>query len=640
MGLPPVPFANPDPERLDWVWLEAISPGDKSFPAGFPSTTNEALRREGPRWVLTQGYYVADWIEAHCVYTDGKWISRPTKLMAWEERLLVEGFEVDHGSLLRRYRWWLVGLPKKNGKTELAAWLGLYMLHGDQEPAPFVVAVAASEEQADLVFGAASTCVELSPDLRQVMKAEAKRIILPGVPRARMQRVAAAAGTNDGKNIHCVICDELHEFAPGKHEQVWNILTNGLGARDQPIVIQITTAGNDEETVCKRQYDLLVEIRDGAIVDDTFYGVWFEAPRFYPDGRVDVDGQRVEVPYDSEDAIRLSNPSFGVTMTMKFFEDQRRKKTEAVYRRYFLNQWTEADEIWEGAQHWDDCAGVPMLRKYDPLCVGIDIAHRHDATAIVYGQWNEQDGKCHIRQSIWENPYGPRDARHATWRLDLREVEDYLRELHTSFPEPAREDEEDNPLPGPAFFYDPMLFERSAQVLRDDGLNMLEYPQSELRMTEASQRLFELVKGGLLVHDGDEVMRRHIRSTAVKETNRGWRMTRSSGTRRPNDGAIAGAIATLEATRGIALDDWDTVPQLSFGDAAPVDREIAGTQPAPRTQTGPEPGQQTYRFFYTDGEIELIYAPNQALAVGAAVGLAEGKRLMRAELLADQPTGS
>jgi len=445
-----------------------------------------------------------------------------------------------------------------------------------------------------------------------------------------MQRVAAAAGTNDGKNIHCVGVDELHELVGKKLEQVWNILTNGLGAREQPMIWQITTAGIDEDTVCRRQYTLLQDIRDGVIEDDTFWGVWFECPKHYPDGRVDDAGNPVEVPYDSQDAVELCNPSFGSILSWPFYKDQLTKKTEATYRRYFLNQWTESDEIWEGADYWDDNAGDPVLDETTPLYMAVDMSIKHDASALVRAQWSPSRAHCQVTQTIWENPYSRRHPKHKEWRMSVSEIEDEIRDYARRFPESAAMDDEDYPIPGPAVFYDPMFFERSAQVLRDEGINMVEFPQTELRMTEASQRLFELVKQALIEHDGNPVAKQHVRASAVKETNRGWRITRSSGTRRANDFTIACAMATLEATRGVELDEWDQAPTLTI----PPEGGNAGKIPSGRPkQKGPLPGQETFRFYYTDGSDETVYAPDQRLAMEALLGVRQGKHIRRGEML-------
>ena len=178
----------------------------------------------------SQGARVCRFIEQYCCFTNGEWIGRPFRLQPWQRRIIYELFEVGDDDV-RRYRWALVGVPKKNGKTELAAALALYFLLGDDEPSPLVVCAAASDEQADLVYGAAKTMVTMSPTLSQICTPFDKEILVPSKPGAKLQRVAAVAGTNDGKNIHAVICDELHEWQGDKGEKVWNVLTNGTGAR-------------------------------------------------------------------------------------------------------------------------------------------------------------------------------------------------------------------------------------------------------------------------------------------------------------------------------------------------------------------------------------------------------------------------
>ncbi len=87
--------------------------------------------------IASKGFDVIRWIEANCVFTQGQWAGKPFCMLDWQKRLVVELFEIgDEGR--RRYRWALWGVPKKQGKTELAAALGLYLLLADGEPAPLV----------------------------------------------------------------------------------------------------------------------------------------------------------------------------------------------------------------------------------------------------------------------------------------------------------------------------------------------------------------------------------------------------------------------------------------------------------------------------------------------------------------------
>lgn len=482
----------------------------------------------------SQGARVIKFIENHCCHPDGRWLGTPIRLEGWQRTLIYELFEVGTDDL-RRNRWALVGVPKKNGKTTLAACLALYFLLADGEPSPLVVCAAASDEQADLAFGAAKTMVKMSPTLSQLCTAFDKEIQVKDQPGARLRRVSAVAGTNDGLNIHAAILDELHEWTGPKGEAVWNVLTNGTGARSQPMVLQITTAGYDVDgTVCGRQYSYGKRVRSGEIDDPRYYFHWNEAPE-------GVDHRDPEV-------WRAANPNFGVTVQEAFFRDQLSKKTESVFRRYFLNQWVAGAELWLPYGAWDQCKSDLDPDPALPVCVGIDIALRNDSTAVVVAQRQQhEDGeRTVVRATVWENPYPESHTLHDSWELNIFEVEEHLKELRERFPVPATEIDGEVK-PGPEFSYDPAYFHRSAAVLEGEGLTMVEYPQHDSRMIAASQNLYQLVVEGKLAHDGDPVLKRHIESATADQKPRGWRLTKPKGSRRKIDAAIACAIASFRA---------------------------------------------------------------------------------------------
>ena len=242
--------------------------------------------------------------------------------------------------------------------------------------------------------------------------------------------------------------------------------------------------------------------------DDTFYFAWWEP--------LNEQGEPLgtEVPHTDLTVLPAVNPSYGTVLQEPFYRDQLTKKSEAVYRRYFWNQWTEADEIWEAAQLWDELGGVPLERTEIPLFVGIDIGRRHDSAVVAWCQWLEE--KVHVHQLIWSNPYRRGTAAYDSWRFRISTVEEVLRDLRERFPEAAAVNDDDEWLPGPMFLYDPHFFARSAEDLEGEGLNLVEWPQTDARMVPASQRLFDVIKVKELVHDGDPVARRHIRSVVAK----------------------------------------------------------------------------------------------------------------------------
>lgn len=480
----------------------------------------------------SQGHRVIRWIEQNCVHTNGEWIGRPFRFLPWQKQIVMELFEVgDDG--LRRYRWALLGVGKKNGKTELAAALGLYLLIGDGEPAPLGVCGAASEEQANLVFGAARTMCEMSPTLSKITLPFEKEILVPSIPGAVLRRVAAAAGTNDGQNIQFVITDELHEWIGPKGRQVWTVLTNGIGARRQPMIIQITTAGDDlDGTVCGEQYLYGQSVEAGLVDDPAYYFKWIQAPE--------------GMDYRDPASWAAANPSYGIIVQEKFYRDQLGKKREAEFRRYYLNQWTQGASYWLEAGQWDACAAPEIgLDPALPAYVGVDVGIRHDSSAVAVAQ--KQGDRTVTRGRLWLNPYPDNDPRHQTWSLNIAEVEAYILELKQQFPAWATE-VDGRPAPGIAVYYDPTFFERSAQELsREHGVTMVELPQNNSRMVPVSQKFYELIKAGELAHDGNPALALHVKNVQADETGRGWRMSKPKGSKRKIDFAIATGIAAWAA---------------------------------------------------------------------------------------------
>ena len=548
----------------------------------------------------SRGDYVADWIEAHCVYTVGHLAGQPVQLMDWQREFLRYLFAVDPtGETARRwYRWCLLGIPKKNGKTEMAAWLGLYFLLGDGEPSAWVACAASADHQADLVYGAARRCVEWSPTLRLVAEPYDREIIPraeainqaratqgwlgdPSMPRlyvspgSKLVRVTAGTGTNDGPSWHAIICDELHEWEGDKGRKLWTILTNGIGGRRQPIILQITTAGiPDEDATWWQQYELGMRLVDEPEIDPR-YLFWWYGP---------AAGE--ERPYKDIDLAQEVNPSWGVTLPdpKTYLTDQQTKKTESEYKRYFLNQPTESEDVWLPEGVWDACAHPDLeLDPARPLYVGIDGALKRDSFAIVAYQPQEPPPAVRqffdslveelgispdlvpttidvVRAWIWENPLPKQHPRHGDWKLDLQSPMNKLRELRALFPEVAWVDPKTyEEFDGPAYGYDPYTMEFIAQELEDEGLNMQEVPQTDQRMCPASETLYQKITIGALAHNGDANYRRQIHGAVQKEKERGWRLARPKNTTRKIDAAIATAMAAYLANQ---QQEFDTTPNV------------------------------------------------------------------------------
>lgn len=503
---------------------------------------------------MTRGHQVIAWVEFHCVHTNDRWREKPFRLLPWQKWLILALFTVGTDNL-RVVRWALVGIAKKNGKTELVAALALYFafgpsgVDGNPEPAALVIVAAGSDDQANTLFTAARVMAESSPTLSQILEVYEDEILCPSLPGSKVRRVAAAAkkvsSTLDGPNIYVVLCDELHCWEGAQAKVVWDVLTNGGVTRLQPLVLQITTAGVDQgiadgdpQTLCGQQYAYGKAVALGKVTDPAFLFWWVEPP----------EGADHTAPA----VIEAANPSFGHIMALRFYLDQLTKKTPAVFRRYFLNQWTEASETWLPEGAWASMAIPPASFAFDdePMYVGTDASTKHDSTAHVRAQWHTCTPGCpgfdpalddpgarklRLKARIWERPFDPRTRRPVEgWKLPVAEVENELRTYH-----------HDHDLA--ACGYDPAYFNRSAAQLEVEGLPLEEFPQSDARMVPAAQALYQLIVEHKVEHVGDADFGRHIRNAVAVQArggDGGWRLKKGSGRM---DAAIAAAMAALLA---------------------------------------------------------------------------------------------
>jgi phage terminase large subunit-like protein len=490
----------------------------------------------------TTGQRVIDFIEQNCCYSDGEWIGQPAELLPWQKRYLYELFEIEPATGLRRFRRALLGIPKKNGKSQLAGWLALYFLLADGEPSPLVVCGANSDEQADLVFGAAKTCCELSPTLAPLTERFTKEITVPSLPGARLVRVSATVGTNDGKNIHAVILDELHEFSNTKGRGVWQVLTNGVGARRQPMILQITTAGFDLETICGEQFEKGRRVETGEDRDRRFHFRWYTADS--------------ATEYGTEAYFRSANPSYGVTVHWPYFEDQVANSHPAQVKRYNGNEWTAQRLQWLDDGDWAACdGGAWQIDKARPLFVGVDASTKHDTTAVVVGQW--EGDRLRAKATIWERPVGGDGRPIPDWQLPLAEVEQHILDLFAG-----------GNVAGVA--YDPAFVTWLAQSLLMAGVPMVEVPQSNQRMGRGTKALYDLVATGRLVHDGSFALRRHIGNAVTEAIGKGaggGERISKGDSRRRIDLAVALVMCAYLAV-GDEPPEPEPAPGMFFLDAA------------------------------------------------------------------------
>ena len=493
-------------------------------------TSSISTVRVDGREFPSAGPAVERWIERYCVHTTGSWTGRPFRLLPWQRRWLYRLFEIDPETGLRRYRMALLGLPRKAGKTELAAALAAYLAFGDGEPAAEVYCTASSELQADRVFEAVRRMCEMGRLGEVAAPPEGRRTTQPAIraiddPYSHVTRLSSVGATKHGLNPHAVVMDELHAWKPSQQDTLWEAMTTGSAARSQPLIIIVSTAGDDvEESRLGQLYRLGRAIERGEEYAPQYLMTWYSAPD--------------HLPIDDPETWRIANPSLGVLASLDYYETQLRFNPEHVFRRYLLNQWVDQSSGWLQPAQWDALAvdGLEFERGA-PTWVGWDASTERDSTAVVAVQWQTigDRRRLAVRSQVWARPVND----DGTWRVPRSEVISYIERLARDYHVRA-------------IAYDPRLITWVAEELEAAGYPMVEWPQTDHRMAQASMRLSDLVRDGIIAHDGDHVLRRHLLNARTKTVGEAaWRL-RKDRSRSLIDAAIALAMAcgVMAATGG------------------------------------------------------------------------------------------
>src|SRR5699024_3214225 len=269
-------------------------------------------------------------------HTKGKWDGQPCLLLPWQEQIVRDIFGIVKADGKRQFRSAYVEIPKKNGKSELAAAIALYLLYGDGEASAEVYGCANDRSQASIVFDVAKRMVEKCPALlkRSKIAAATKRIV--NYRNAGFYQVLSAeTGTKHGLNISGLVFDEIHAQP---NRKLYDVMTKGSGdAREQPLFFIITTAGTDKESICYELHTKALDIMNGRKADHSFYPV--------------IYGLSDEDDWNDEKNWYKANPSLGYTISIDRVRDAYREALdnpaeENVFKQLRLNMWTNSEVAW------------------------------------------------------------------------------------------------------------------------------------------------------------------------------------------------------------------------------------------------------------------------------------------------------
>lgn len=308
-------------------------------------------------------------------HTKGVWHGVPFDLLPWQDKIIRDIFGTVKEDGYRKYNTAYVEIPKKNGKSELAAAIALYLTCGDGEWGAEVYGCAADRQQASIVFDVAVDMVEQCPALKKRIKPILSQKRLVYMPTASFYQVLSAeAYTKHGLNVHGVVFDELHAQP---NRQLYDVMTKGSGdARKQPLFFLITTAGTDRHSICWEVHQKADDILRGKKHDPTFYPVIY--------GIEDDDDWTDEANWYK------ANPSLDHTIDIEkvraaYISAKENPAEENIFRQLRLNQWVKQSVRWMPMDVWEKCSfEVDPEKLKDRECYGgLDLSSSIDITAFV-----------------------------------------------------------------------------------------------------------------------------------------------------------------------------------------------------------------------------------------------------------------
>lgn len=447
-------------------------------------------------------------------HSKGDWANKrePFRLESWQCFILCNVFGwVSKSDGLRRFRYSMVVVPRKNGKSALSAPVGLFMFASDGEYGAEVFSGATSQDQALEVFRPARILALNQPAFRAQYGVEVNASNLHILHNgSRFEPVIGKPG--DGSSPSCAIIDEFHEHPTS---ELFDTMVTGMGARKQPLLWIITTAGSNIGGPCFDHVLTGRKIVEGSIEDDT---------RFYAEWGIDADDD-----WTKPEALRKANPNYGVSVFEKYLLNQQRNairnvRDQAVFKTKNLNQWVNSRSAYFNMQSWNTC--------YDPhlsieafrgrrCYVGMDLASKQDIAAVqilfpldggsyvTFGRYylpedvTELAGKDHYRGWQTEGKLLATEGNMIDHQRILDDVLDIVRDHDVE-----------------EVVFDPAQASWMMGQLTERRIVVYEFQQHARLLSEPTKQVAALIDSGKLRHaDGPNAPMTWMMSNAVARTN-------------------------------------------------------------------------------------------------------------------------
>lgn len=473
-------------------------------------------------------------------------------LQDWQKSIVSDVFGTVKEDGTRQYKTVYIEVARKNGKSEKAAAIALKLLFADGEMGGEIYSAAADTDQANIVFSVACDMVRQAPGLMKRCKIieSTRRIIVPST--GSFYRVLSADhATKHGFNASGVIFDELHTQPNAK---LWEVLTTSGGTRSQPLIVAITTAGYDRDSICWHMHEHARQVLDGVVEDPSFYPVIYSLD----------DGD----DWKDEKNWYKANPALGTfrkidEMREYFVRAEQVPILQNTFRRLYLNEWTRQEDRWLDLDAWDKCGKEVFAEDIEgaQAYAGLDLASTTDIAAFVVVV-PDADGGLDLLPYFFvpEERIEERAVRdkvsYDLWRdqgfiestpgnvIDYRYIRKRINEI------------------GEQFHICEIAFDRwgateIVQSLDDDGFTVVQFGQGFASMAHPTRELLRVVLDKKIRHGGNPVLRWMADNMTVKQDPAGNVKPDKSKSTEKIDGMVAlimGLDRALRAEGGSVYD--------------------------------------------------------------------------------------
>ena len=478
-------------------------------------------------------------------HSKGEWAGAAFELASWECFIVGSLFGWKRADGTRRFRQAYNEVARKNGKTTLAAGVGLLLFAADGEPGAEVYTAATKRQQARITHGEATRMVRKSPALRRRICIFRDNLNIEATA-SKYEPLGADADTEDGLNVHGAMIDELHAH---KTRDLVDVLETATGARRQPLIFEITTAGQDRQSICREHHDYSISILEGTIKDDA----WFAYIAALDDGD----------DWANPKVWRKANPNLGTSVKLDDLRRQceKAKQLPAAQNAFLnkrLNVWTQQVSRWISLDLWDENAGVvDEERLRGRKCYGgLDLGAVDDLTAWVMVFPRDEDeeevdiiGRFWCPQAALTNRGNQYRSQYAAWvRQGLLSTTPGEATDYGFVRERILKDAEIYQL---VDMNVDRLFQahQLAQELAEEGITVIGMGQGFISMAAPTRTFQERLLARQLHHGGNAVLRWMADNVAVKTDPAGNLKPDKAESQGKIDGIVALVMALDRAVR-------------------------------------------------------------------------------------------